>query len=140
MAPTLLGGGHLRRSDPLFMGAGQGQNGAGVETDRELLVGLVVDLGVGALRLTDSIPLIALALLSSASAPGASAERLKCGRRPIAAVRRLTIRAGTPGSSRLKEARYASSKAARIFSSLTPVVSPDTLSGSGTATVCVCPT
>jgi len=29
-----------------------------------LLVGLVVDLGVGALRLTDSMPLIALALLS----------------------------------------------------------------------------
>jgi hypothetical protein len=37
---------------------------AGVEWSRRLLVGLVVDLGVGALRLTDSMPLIALALLS----------------------------------------------------------------------------
>jgi hypothetical protein len=32
-----------------------------------LLVGLVVDLSVGALRLTDSMPLIALALLLLAS-------------------------------------------------------------------------
>jgi hypothetical protein len=37
---------------------------AGVEEDSRLLVGLVVDLRMGALRLTDSMPLIALALLS----------------------------------------------------------------------------
>jgi hypothetical protein len=44
--------------------AGHGRADASLERNARLLVGLVVDLSVGALRLTDSMPSIALALLS----------------------------------------------------------------------------
>jgi hypothetical protein len=62
------GRGRLRRSGPPPQGtdrpAGHGKADEGVMRNSRLLVGLVVVLAVGTLRLTDSMPLMALALLS----------------------------------------------------------------------------
>ena len=62
------GRGRLRRSGPPRPGtdrpAGHGKTDESVVRNSRLLVGRVVDLGGRALRLTDSMPLMALAVLS----------------------------------------------------------------------------
>jgi hypothetical protein len=59
-APAALRSSATRTDRP----AGHGKADEGVVRNSRLLVGLVVDLGGRALRLTDSMPLMALAVLS----------------------------------------------------------------------------
>src|SRR4051812_12497026 len=78
-----------------------------------------------------------LAPSSEAEPSGANTEKSNDGRRPIAATRNDTMRTASPGRRRLNDAEYAASKAFRTSASLTPFASAAT--GSGTATVWVCP-
>ncbi len=73
-----------------------------VRAHRQFETGEDLRLVPGSANQTGREPRLAPSTVAPAS--GANALRSKCGRRPMAAVRRFTILAGTPGSRRLKEA------------------------------------